>query len=82
MVLKGQGKGEDSMSMTKPMAAKFIQKPKGNSHTFASTTSSSMGGHYTEADVQVIILFLRYLNFMLVKESIERYVKTEILKFK
>ena len=50
--MKGQGKGEDSMSMNKPTAAKFIQKPKGNSHNFASTTSSSMG-KYTEADVEV-----------------------------
>ncbi|XP_076061423.1 putative G-protein coupled receptor CG31760 [Oratosquilla oratoria] len=54
LVMKGQGKGEDSVSMTKPIAAKFLTKPKpGNSHL--STTSSSGGvleARLTEGDVQ------------------------------
>ncbi|XP_064117998.1 LOW QUALITY PROTEIN: uncharacterized protein LOC135223490 [Macrobrachium nipponense] len=50
LVFKGQGKGEDSMSMTKPMAAKFLQRPNAtNSHNMITSTSSS---GQVEGDVQ------------------------------
>ncbi|XP_071513785.1 uncharacterized protein [Panulirus ornatus] len=41
LVVKGQGKGEESISMTKPMAAKFLQRPHAaNSHNLVHTSSS------------------------------------------
>ncbi|XP_068247776.1 probable G-protein coupled receptor CG31760 [Palaemon carinicauda] len=50
LVFKGQGKGEDSISMTKPMAAKFLQRPNAtNSHNMITSTSSS---GQVEGDVQ------------------------------